>query len=163
EPPHEVHPEQGIPPELGALVMKALEKDRTARFASALEMREALLALAPGMPTTTPAAAARSGAESGALADTALHTPRQVLSHAPPSPAAVPHPAAAPAPRPPPEAPGKAEGGGRTGAGGPRRHPRAPGLGGRREARLGRRRGARFRCPAESPPADTAERAVASH
>jgi hypothetical protein len=44
--------------------------------------------LAPGLPTTAPAAAARSGADSGALADTALHTPRQVLSHAP-TPATV--------------------------------------------------------------------------
>jgi serine/threonine-protein kinase len=88
EAPHETHPDHGIPPELGALVMKALEKDRTARFASAAEMREALLALAPGLPKTTPVAAARSGAEPGALADTALHTPRQVVSHAP-TPATV--------------------------------------------------------------------------
>jgi eukaryotic-like serine/threonine-protein kinase len=87
EPPHETHPDHGIPSELGALVMKALEKDRAARFASAAEMREALLLLAPGLPKTA-VAAARSGAEAGGLADTALHTPRQVLSHAP-TPATV--------------------------------------------------------------------------
>ena len=50
EPPHEAHPERGIPPALSALVMKALAKDREARFASADEMRQALLALAPGCP-----------------------------------------------------------------------------------------------------------------
>jgi tRNA A-37 threonylcarbamoyl transferase component Bud32 len=51
EPPREAYPERGIPEALSALVMKALEKDREARFASADEMRQALLALAPG-PTS---------------------------------------------------------------------------------------------------------------
>ena len=49
EPPREAYPERGIPRALSALVMKALEKDREARFASADEMRQALLALAPGL------------------------------------------------------------------------------------------------------------------
>jgi hypothetical protein len=40
-------------------VLKALAKDREARFASADEMRQALLALAPGLPTSAVVVAAR--------------------------------------------------------------------------------------------------------
>ena len=80
EPPRETYPERGIPQALSALVMKALEKDREARFASADEMRQALLALAPGLPTSPAVVASTAGAP---LSDTSVHTPRQALSHTP--------------------------------------------------------------------------------
>jgi serine/threonine-protein kinase len=82
EPPHEAHPECRIPRALSALVMKALEKDREARFGSADEMREALLALAPGLPTSPVAVASTAGAP---LPETSVRTPtpRQALSHTP--------------------------------------------------------------------------------
>jgi hypothetical protein len=85
EPPHEAHPDRGIPPALAALVMKALAKDREARFASADEMRQALLAIAPGLPTSPVVVASTAGAP---LADTSVRTPREALSHAP-TPATV--------------------------------------------------------------------------
>jgi serine/threonine protein kinase len=40
--PHVVRPDLSIPPELSAVLMKALEKDRNKRFASAQEMAQAL-------------------------------------------------------------------------------------------------------------------------
>jgi hypothetical protein len=80
EAPHEAFPDRGIAPTLSALVMKALEKDRGARFASADEMRQALLALAPGLLTSPVVAASTARAR---LADTPARTPRQALSHAP--------------------------------------------------------------------------------
>ena len=78
EPPHEAYPERGIPRALSALVMKALEKDREARFASADEMRQALLTLAPGLPPSPLVVASATGAP---LAATSVRTPRQALSH----------------------------------------------------------------------------------
>ena len=80
EPPREAHPQRDIPRALSALVMKALEKDRAARFASADEMREALLALAPGLPASPVAVASTAGAP---RPETSVRTPRQALSHAP--------------------------------------------------------------------------------
>jgi eukaryotic-like serine/threonine-protein kinase len=79
-PPHEAHPERGIPQALSALVMKALEKDREARFASADEMRQALLALAPGLPTSPVVLAGTAGAP---LAETSARNPRDAMNHAP--------------------------------------------------------------------------------
>jgi tRNA A-37 threonylcarbamoyl transferase component Bud32 len=60
-PPREAYPERGIPEALSALVMKALEKDREARFQGADEMRQALLALASG-PTSPVVVASTVGA-----------------------------------------------------------------------------------------------------
>src|SRR5919106_1600982 len=57
-PPSEKRPE--VPPELDAVVMRALEKEPSQRFASAAEMRAALLASLPGtdeLPPTMPIAA----------------------------------------------------------------------------------------------------------
>jgi eukaryotic-like serine/threonine-protein kinase len=84
EPPHEAHPERGISPALSALVMKALEKDREARFASADEMRQALLALAPELPTSPVVVAGTGGAPP---AETSVRTPRR--ASATPTPATV--------------------------------------------------------------------------
>jgi BON domain-containing protein len=52
-PPHLIRPELGIPPALSDLLMKALEKDRDRRFASAQEMLAALEAL-PALASTPP-------------------------------------------------------------------------------------------------------------
>ena len=73
EPPHEAYPDRGIPRALSALVMKALAKDREARFASADEMRQAFLSLAPGLPPSPVAVASTAGAP---LADTLVPTRR---------------------------------------------------------------------------------------
>jgi serine/threonine protein kinase len=81
--PGEAYPDRGIARALSALVMKALEKDRAARFASADEMRQALLAIAPGLPTSPAVVASTAGAP---LAKTSASTPRQVSSHTPTPP-----------------------------------------------------------------------------
>jgi serine/threonine-protein kinase len=73
EPPHEAYPDRGISQALSALVMKALEKDREARFANADEMRQALLSVAPGLPPSAVVAAGTAGAP---LADTPVPTRR---------------------------------------------------------------------------------------
>lgn len=84
KPPHQAHPDRGIPPPLSALVMKALEKDREARFASADEMRQALLALAPGLPTSPVVMPTRpEGAEQPAARTPVQPSPPTV---APPAP-----------------------------------------------------------------------------
>jgi BON domain len=61
--------------------MKALEKDRDLRFASAYEMREGLQALAPGLPTSPLVVA--SAAPAAPPADTPVRSPRESSSHAP--------------------------------------------------------------------------------
>jgi serine/threonine protein kinase len=76
--------EPGVSSELAALVDKALARDRTARFASAREMREALVALAPNDPAANlplrivvgPAAGPSLG-----LADTLPHADKEPGSH----------------------------------------------------------------------------------
>jgi serine/threonine protein kinase len=78
EPPREACPERDIPRALSELVMKALEKDREARFASAEEMRQALLALAPGLAASPTVAACTAGAP---LRDTSARTQRQTPCH----------------------------------------------------------------------------------
>jgi serine/threonine protein kinase len=83
DPPREAYPERGIPQVLSALVMKALEKDRGARFASADEMREALLDLAPGLPTSPPVVTNTAGAPP---AQASVSTPRQASSPTPAPP-----------------------------------------------------------------------------
>jgi hypothetical protein len=55
--------------------MKALEKDREARFANADEMRQALLSVAPGLPPSAVVVAGNAGAP---LADTPVPTRRML-------------------------------------------------------------------------------------
>jgi serine/threonine-protein kinase len=74
EPPHQAYPDRGIPPALSALVMKVLEKDREARFASADEMRQALLALTHGLPTAPTVVAGPAGAPLAATSVSARTT-----------------------------------------------------------------------------------------
>jgi serine/threonine-protein kinase len=92
DPPSERRPDLGIPPELDALVMRALAKSRDDRFASAEEMRAALLDADVGEAGT------RAGQRQGAPATMVIAATPRPQQPRPPSGANQPSPR--PSPRP---------------------------------------------------------------
>jgi eukaryotic-like serine/threonine-protein kinase len=129
-PPRARRPDLGISPALDAVIVRALEKDPAARFASAEAMRGALLAAAPTEPAVAAAPAtvvAKNGARSrrrgiavmaigvaavalggavalGVLKRTVISLPTATAT-APPSPSPSPSPSPAATPTSDPKAP----------------------------------------------------------
>ncbi|MDP9268309.1 MAG: protein kinase [Acidobacteriota bacterium] len=86
--PDRERPDLGIPPAVGALVMKALEKRREDRFADAEEMMAALDAAA--VAAAEAAASADSTADVTPLAVTVIHTPPSSSPSTTPPPSTPP-------------------------------------------------------------------------
>ena len=109
-PPHEIRPDLGIPAPLSDVLMRALEKDRDKRFASANDMGAALDAvLALPLPERPQPAAAASGPPRPATpvpipADIDRQETR-VMPRTPPAGGTAAVPAVATAPRTPPPVP----------------------------------------------------------
>jgi serine/threonine-protein kinase len=98
-PPSQKQPEVEVPPELEALIMKALSKSPADRFANAEEMREALLACAPDAMTPMRTASAPS--------IPAPATPAKPTAKAPPPAPKASAPMGEPAEAPPAKSGGK--------------------------------------------------------